>query len=283
MSIRSQFSSPVSLTDALEALAEDDVTVLAGGTDVYPALVGKDLPGHLLDISGIRALQGLRVVERDDGVFLRIGACTSWTAIAEATLGPGFAALQQVATQIGAVQVQNAGTIAGNLCTASPAGDGIPVLLALDARIELQSTRNARVVPMASFITGYRTTARAADELVVAVEIPIRESDHVSAFVKFGTRSHLVISLAMVAASVVRDASDRIVDARVAVGACSAVAQRLESVENRVVAAEPVRIGVDDLSVLSPLDDIRCSARFRRVLVVELVGRALTACGVAVA
>ena len=279
----SRFTTPRSLDVALAELAQAGGCVLAGGTDVYPALVGRELPEQVLDISRIAGLRGLRIVERNDETVMRIGACTTWTDIAQADLRPGFRALRQVARQIGAVQVQNVGTIAGNVCTASPVGDSIPVLLALDATVELQSQRGTRRVPLAAFITGYRTTVRAPDELVVALEVPISPGDHVSSFVRFGTRSHLVISLAMVAVSVARDSANGIVAARVAVGACSPVAVRLTSVESKVAAGTPVRVDDNDLAELAPIDDIRCSAQYRMTLVPELIGRALAACGVEVA
>lgn len=279
----SQFSTPRTLDVALAELAQDGGCVLAGGTDVYPALVGRELPDRVLDISRIAGLRGLSIVERNDETVMRIGACTTWTDIAESDLRPGFRALRQVARQIGAVQVQNAGTIAGNVCTASPVGDSIPVLLALDATVELQSQRGTRRVPLSAFITGYRTTLRAPDELVVALELPISQGDHVSSFVRFGTRSHLVISLAMVAVSVARDSANGIVSARVAVGACSPVAVRLASVESKVVTGATVRVDDSDLAELAPIDDIRCSAQYRTTLVPELIARALEACGVEVA
>jgi len=270
---------PRSLADALTALASGGVTVVAGGTDVYPALVGRDVPAAILDISKIDELHGIATTP--DG--LRIGAGVTWAEVADAGLPPGLLALQQAALQVGAVQVQKAGTVAGNLCTASPAGDGIPALLALDARIELCSARGTRVLPLDEFVTGYRATAKAADELVAAIVIPREATERVSSFVKLGTRAYLVISLAMVAASVGRDDRGRVSSARVAVGACSPVARRLASVEASVLTGEPVRVSAEDLRELSPIDDIRCSANYRLDVVPELVRRALADCGVDVA
>jgi CO/xanthine dehydrogenase FAD-binding subunit len=272
----SRYLSPRSLDDALATLAAGGVTVVAGGTDVYPALVGRDLPADVLDISAVSELQG--IASTPDG--LRIGAGVTWADIAAAALPPGLLALQQAARQVGAVQVQKAGTVAGNLCTASPAGDGIPALLALDARIELASMRGIREMPLDHFVTGYRATAKAADELVTAIVVPREATERISSFVKLGTRAYLVISLAMVAASVGRDDRGRVTSARVAVGACSPVARRLASVEAAVLSGGPVRVATADLHELSPIDDIRCSAAYRLDVVPELVRRALIDCGV---
>lgn len=279
------YATPQSLDAALRLLAAGGVTVMAGGTDVYPMLVGRDLPAAVLDITQIDTLRGITLEHDESGrAWRRVGACTTWADIAHADLGPDLRGLQHAARLVGAAQVQNVATIAGNLCTASPAGDGIPVLLALDAQVELCSLGGTRRLSLSEFITGYRSTARAADELVTGVLMPVADGTSVSSFVKLGTRSHLVISLAMVAASVTRAPDGRVIAARVAVGACSPVAQRLVHLEQRVVAAgaagSVVALMPDDLAVLSPIDDIRCSAEYRREVVPELVRRALGECGV---
>ena len=161
-----------------------------------------------------------------------------------------------------ALQVQNRGTIVGNLCNASPAADGVPNLLALDAVVELASVRGTRRVPVAAFVTGNRATVRAADELVTGLFVPDpaaggRGRRRRSTFLKLGARAYLVISIAMVAAVLVRDADGRITSARVAVGACSAVAQRLAALEAEL-AGRPLAPGIggivrpDHLAVLTP-------------------------------
>lgn len=273
------YRRPTSLDAALAALAHGGPTVVAGGTDVYPALAGRDVPTEVLDISAVTELRGITV--SDDG--LRIGAGVTWNEIASANLPTGLRALQQAALQVGAVQVQKAGTVAGNLCTASPAGDGIPVLLALDARVELRSTRGTRSVPLDEFITGYRSTTKVADELVTAIVVPHEATERVSSFVKLGTRAYLVISLAMVAVAIGRDASGAVSSARIAVGACSPVARRLASVEAAVLRGGAVHVDSELLTELSPIDDIRCSAAYRLDVVPELVRRGLVECGVEVA
>ena len=276
------FESPRTIDAALALLAETPLTILAGGTDVYPLHAGKQSPRAVLDVTRISELHG---IARRDGHW-RIGAATTWTHIAAAELPSGFDGLKSAARQIGARQVQNAGTIAGNLCTASPAGDGIPVLLSLDASVELVSVRGTRTLPLTEFIVDYRRTALEPGEMVVAIHVPEAAADSASSFVKFGTREYLVISLAMVAVSLNRTADGSVSRARIAVGACSPVARRLREVEDRLVSGglshTMTPVTRDDLSGLAPIDDIRCSADYRLDLVPTLVNRALRECGVTV-
>lgn len=268
------FARPSSLSEAVDLLAGGGWRVLAGGTDLYPG-AGARLEGRVLDLTGIADLTGIVA----DGGALRIGAATSWAAIAAADLPPACLALQQAARAVGGRQVQVAGTIGGNLCNASPAADGVPPLLALGAEVELVSDRGLRRLPLADFLQGPRRTALGPGDVLAAVVIPGTGLAGRSAFVKLGARSHLVISIAMVAARLaVRDG--RIVAAAVAVGACSPVAVRLPLVEAALVGA-PVagavgRISAPDVQApLSPIDDVRATASYRREAAVELVRRAV--------
>src|SRR5258705_8414425 len=196
---------PHHLEEALAALARPH-TVLAGGTDFYPARVGRAIDEDVLDIGGIAALRGIMV---DDSGW-RLGATTPWSEFIEAALPPLFDGLKQAAREIGGRQIQNAGTLAGNLCNASPAADGVPCLLTLDAEVEIAGPAGRRVLPLRQFITGVRRTALAPAELVVAIHVPKPDHEARSAFLKLGTRGYLVISIAMAAAVV------EIVDGRVA-------------------------------------------------------------------
>src|ERR1700726_77558 len=149
------YARPSNLDDALGLLAESGARVIAGGTDVYPGAGERPLQADYVDISNISALRGVSV----DGACVRIGAATTWSDLARADLPPAFDALKVAARDVGAVQIQNRGTIAGNLCNASPAADGIPPLLILDASVELASNRGARRLPLSQFITGNRRTS----------------------------------------------------------------------------------------------------------------------------
>ena len=265
---------PTSLNEALQALARP-WTVLAGGTDFYPARVGRAIDDNVLDITAIAALRG--IVAGPDG--WRLGAITTWSELIEAELPPLFNGLKQAAREVGGRQIQNVGTLAGNLCNASPAADGVPPLLALDAEVELAGRAGIRRLPVAAFITGNRRTVLAPGELLVALHVPKPGRLARSAFLKLGARRYLVISIVMAAATLEIEA-DRIVSARIAVGACSAVAQRLPALE-AALAGAPLdrrladRVEAAQLAPLSPIDDVRGSAGYRSDAVVTLLRRLL--------
>jgi CO/xanthine dehydrogenase FAD-binding subunit len=266
---------PTDLAEALAALAQSPLTVLAGGTDFYPARVGRPLDDDILDIGALATLRGIA----DAGDHVRIGAATTWSDIVAAELPAWFAGLKLAAREVGGVQIQNAGTIAGNLCNASPAADGVPPLLTLDAAVELASRRGKRVVPLGDFITGNRRTARRADELMTAVLVPRPHHAARAGFAKLGARKYLVISIVMAAAVLEVDAH-RVAAARVAVGACSAVARRLPALE-AALFGRPCAAGLGalvseaHLAPLSPIDDVRGTAAYRRDAARTVVARLL--------
>ena len=264
---------PATLTEALAGLAAPDLRILAGGTDLYPAVQGAALGGTVMDIAGLPELRGISRV----GGGVRIGACTTWTQVMQADLPPALDALRQAARQVGGWQIQNAGTIGGNLCNASPAADGVPPLLACDAQVELAGPDRTRHVALADFIIGPRRTTLHQGEVVVAVLIPAAGLQGRSVFLKLGSRAHLVISIAMVAARVVvRDGV--VAAAALAVGSASPVARRLPRVEASIVGVPVNRMVIDDTMVaaaLSPIDDVRATAAYRAGAAATLLRRAL--------
>jgi len=275
----SVYLRPKRTEEALERLAAAPLTVLAGGTDHYPARVAKPLGEDILDITALDALRGIR--RTPEG--WRIGATTRWTQIIEARLPPLFDALKQAAREVGGVQIQNSGTLAGNLCNASPAADGVPALLALDAAVELASIRGTRRLALENFILGPRRTARRADELLTAILIAKPRLAARSRFLKLGARRYLVISIAMVAV-VIEIEAERVAAARVAVGACSPVAQRLPALEAALVGAPldeslGARLRAEHLAPLAPIDDPRGTAAYRREAAQILVARCLNMLG----
>jgi xanthine dehydrogenase small subunit len=211
----------------------------------------------------------------EEGGKLRFGALTTWTDLRRAALPPAFAGYQAGAREVGGAQVQNRGTLVGNICTASPAGDGIPCLMTLDAEVELASLSGRRVVPIEGFLAGYRKTVRRPDEIVTALLIPKPAPGARGRFEKLGARNYLVISIVM-AAAVLTISQEGIVEAaRIAVGACTPVAKRLTALENALVARAlddaPDIVATEHFSELAPIDDIRASKEFRRVAAVEAV------------
>ncbi|MBN9487007.1 MAG: FAD binding domain-containing protein [Alphaproteobacteria bacterium] len=268
------YRQPVRLEEALEVLVRP-YTVLSGGTDFYPARVGKAVDEDILDISRIKGLRGIS----SDGTGWRLGATTTWSELLAADLPPLFDGLKQAAREVGGQQIQNAGTLAGNLCNASPAADGVPPLLALDAEVELASRDKVRRLPLSSFIVGNRRTQLLSDELLVAIHVPRSTTQARSSFLKLGARRYLVISIVMAAATL-EIAEDRVQTARIAVGACSAVAQRLPVLEV-ALAGEPLdarlaeKVQRAHLAPLTPIEDVRGSADYRLDVVVTLLRRLL--------
>ena len=274
-----------SVDEALEALANsaDMATpsrprLVAGGTDLYPALGDRPMRHALIDLSKIPELQSIEAAA--DG--WRIGAACRWSSLIKTPLPPCFDGLKAAAREVGSVQIQNAGTVAGNLCNASPAADGVPPLLTLDATVELRSVRGMRRLPLTEFLIGVRQTALAPDEIMTAVHIPHRPSTARSAFLKLGARRYLVISICMVAVMIEPDDQGNVAAAHVSVGACSEVAKRLPELERRLRGAPmdgPVLAAlVDDQACapLFPITDIRAAAAYRMEGARELVRRALT-------
>lgn len=265
---------PHSIEEAVSLMAQTPHLLLAGGTDVFPG-AGRDLKGPILDLTTIPNLRGIR---NEGG--LRIGACTTWTELADATLPSSCRALQQAARQIGGRQIQNVGTVGGNLCNASPAADGVPPLLALDATVELHGPKGSRLLPLADFLLGPRKTSRNPDEILTAIWLPEAALIGRSTFLKLGARAYLVISIAMVAARVHVE-EGTIQSAALAVGSCTASAIRLPGLEEALIGKTPqsaldlirsVQIG----DALSPISDVRATAEYRQWAAADLVRRAVS-------
>lgn len=271
------YSAPSSTPEALAILRDGGPRIIAGCTDFFPSRRTGGQDGNILDITRIDGLRG--IARTAEG--WRVGAATTWSDVARASLPPAFDALKQAARQVGSLQIQNSGTVAGNICNASPAADGIPPLLALDAEVEVASATGSRRVPLWRFVTGVRKIDLAPDEMVVAIHVPTPPAEEAGAFLKLGGRKYLVISIAMVAANVLVE-DGRVARARVAVGACSPVARRLPALEEtlRGVAVADIAglpLGRPDIlfAQLSPIDDTRGSAAYRIDAVAELCRRSV--------
>ncbi len=276
---------PRTIADATAALADmlSDMAnplLVNGGTDVFPAHAGRPLDRPVVDLSAVSGLSGIETGAES----IRIGAGTTWSDIFRAPLPLAFDGLKAAAREVGSIQIQNRGTIGGNLCNASPAADGVPPLLTLEARVEIASRGGTRELPLEDFITGYRSTALKPGEILAAVIVPKPSFTACSAFAKLGARRYLVISILMAAAVVERDRSGTIVKARVAVGAASPVARRLKRLE-RDLAGLPVSVRPSSLltpqhvAELSPIDDVRATARYRLDAALAILGEVLDRAG----
>jgi CO/xanthine dehydrogenase FAD-binding subunit len=286
---------PATLPQALGLIEQyqGNIAFLAGGTDVFPSMVGgpatQACGKRFLDITHIPEVAILAIEPSPTGTVWRIGASVTWAQFLEHTqvaADPLLHALRQASLEIGGVQIQASGTLVGNVCNASPAADGMPCLLALEASVELRSRLGTRVLPLAQFVLGPRRCALQPGEMVTALLVPCATTGAKvgSAFLKLGARKYLLISIAMVAA-LVEQQQGIVTKARVAVGSCSAVAQRLFVLEQRLegLRLEEAQVllaaglSQQDLSGLTPIDDVRASGAYRLHAAGVLAKRALLA------
>ncbi len=265
---------PRTIDEALAHLRTGPGVIVAGCTDYYPDLDGRPPSGRIVDVSAIAEARGIE----DAGDTFRIGALTTWSEIAGAALPPAFDGLRRAAGEIGAVQVQNVATIGGNLCNASPAADGVPPLLTLEASVELRSAAGTRTLALGDFIAGNRRTLLEAGEMMTAVLVPRPAAGAAGAFLKLGGRGQMAISIVMAAALIEAGGDGAVTTARIAVGACSEVARRLEDLEQELIG-RPLEAGLGEvatpphLAPLSPIDDHRGSAEYRLDAALTLVRR----------
>lgn len=269
---------PKSLADAFGArAAHPDYALLAGGTDLMVGILHRPQPVGVIDLFGLSELCSISRRTSAGQKVVRIGAGTTYAELlADAELCASFPLLAASVREIGATQIQARGTMGGNMGTSSPVGDTLPVLLALDARVELGSARGLRQVPYADYCTGYRQTAMAKDELIVAVELPL-PAPEIQFWRKVGTRKAQAISKVMVAASARREAG-LLREVRIAMGAVADRPVRLRVVEGLCegqapseALAETVRGAVAD--AIAPISDIRSTAPYRLLAAQNLAAR----------
>ena len=278
MSIEPPVSSPPDLAAAYAVLsagsADAPVKPIAGGTDLMVSLTGElgPPPDSVVDLWGIEALRGIAI----DGDALTLGALTTYTDVRRSALcREHVPALVEAASTIGAAQIQNRGTLGGNIANASPAGDTLPVLLAADAVIVVGSERGERDVPAADFWTGYRQTALAHDELIVRIRLPLA-AEREMRFRKVGTRRAQAISKVVVAVAWQGDGTWR--DVRVALGSVAATPIRATATEATLEGRPPTPETADAAAEtlageLAPIDDVRSTAEYRRLVAARVLHR----------
>lgn len=268
------YAQPTTLQQALALRANGAPAPIAGGTDIYPAIANGARYAALLDLS--RVAEFARPIEKTDGGW-RMSPHVTWTDIASADLPRQFAGLKAAAIEVGGRQIQNRGTVVGNLCNASPAADGTVALLAMDAAVQLASARNgARTAPLSAFVVGNRRTLCRDDELVVGVRAPDWGPRSAGAFSKLGARRYLVISIVMAGVVLSASADGRIDRAGVAVGACGPKAIRLPAVEEALLGLAtdrpiPPDIAKGKTDALTPIDDVRGAAAYRAAMAPRMV------------
>lgn len=255
---------PENINDAITTLSKGELTIAAGCTDLFPKTQEDSLGRNILDISAIKSLKSI-TIEKE---FRRIGSGVTWTDLENEELPNCYEMLKECSLQVGSRQIQNLGTIGGNLCNASPAADGVPCLLSLDASVELISTNGKRILKLDDFIKGSRNTELKKNEILSAILIPQKTERGHSSFVKLGARKYLVISIAMVACKINLD-GDIISDIAISIGSCSAVARRLGELENTLIGKNVNSDLTQDIynfdykNHISPINDIRGTDAYR--------------------
>jgi CO/xanthine dehydrogenase FAD-binding subunit len=275
--------SPRSLAEALQLLSgTDGLRPIAGGTDVMVQITGElgPPPQRVIDIWHVDELRGVSI---DDG-NLTLGALTTYTQIRASDLvRKHLPALADCAATIGAAQIQNRGTIGGNIVNGSPAGDTLPILLATDAQIVLASEAGGeRTVAAADFWPSYRVTARRPDELVTAVRIPLPRGRQVR-FRKVGTRRAQAISKVVMALAW-REDGGVWRDVRVGIGSVAPTPVRAPDTERVLEGAAPRETTADHAATtiageVHPIDDVRSTADYRRIVTARILHRMLREAG----
>jgi len=277
-------TSPRDLPAAYAVLASGSadapVKPVAGGTDLMVSLTGElaPPPASVVDLWAIEALRGIAI----DGDALTLGALTTYTDVRRSALcREHVPALVEAAATIGAAQIQNRGTLGGNIANASPAGDTLPVLLAADAVIVVGSERGERDVPAGEFWTGYRETALAHDELIVRIRLPLA-AEREMRFRKVGTRRAQAISKVVIAVAWQGDGSWR--DVRVALGSVAATPVRAAATEAALEDRRPTPETADAAAEtlageLAPIDDVRSTAEYRRLVAARVLHRIIRDAG----
>jgi CO/xanthine dehydrogenase FAD-binding subunit len=292
MPVEPPIDTPHNLADAFALLAsastdEAPLTPLAGGTDVMVRLTGEigEPPSRLLDLWRLDELRGIS----SDGGAITLGALTTYTDIRRSVAcREHLPALVEAAATIGAAQIQNRGTLGGNIANASPAGDTLPVLLALDAEIVVGGPRGERTIPAADFWVAYRRTALAPDELVLRIRIPVAGGRE-ARFRKIGTRraqaiSKVVMALAWRERGGSAASARAWSDVRVALGSVADRPIRARATEAILDGAAPTPETADAAAAvlageITPIDDVRSTADYRRAVAARVLHRLIRDAG----
>lgn len=266
---------PNTLAEACDLCAKQpDLIPLAGATDllVHWPLRQSEHDKSYLDLSKLRELR--KITWAADS--LTLGALTTyWDVLQDSRAKSEFPLLCESARQVGAIQIQSRGTWAGNIANGSPAADGVPVLMAYDASVTLTSKSGARSVPLHEYYTGYRKSVRRTDELISTITMPLRKYDF-SVFHKVGARRAQAIT--KIGLAVTREASAA-APWRVVANSVAATVKRCPAIEQLLQSASPIRKPDDFSSAIAadvtPIDDIRSTADYRRTVLARLLYHSL--------
>lgn len=273
------FITPPTLAEACRALNAPGSRPIAGGTDIIPQWRAGRFPvDTLVDLSRLPGLSGIALRDGE----LVIGARTTYTALSDSPLLQAHAPLlADVSGMVGGVQTRNRGTIGGNIANASPAGDTLPPLLALDATVDLAGETSRRSLSLADFLRGPGQTALGRGEVICQVRFAPLHPGAGALFLRLGNRQGMVISIVSVACILEMAADGQVADARIALGAVAPTPIRCAEAE-ALLRGQPLNAGLIDQAAAAaaaaarPIDDVRASAAYRRHGVRVLVRRALT-------
>lgn len=260
--------TPTTLSEACAALASHTAVPIAGATDL---LVHWPLrqPEHDKTYLDLSALSELRTISWKPDALVLGALTTYWDVLNYPQIARAFPLLIDAARQVGAVQIQSRGTWAGNIANGSPAADGVPVLMAYDAKVHLTSHAGTRMVPLSAYYTGYRASVKRPDELITAIEIPKRPYDF-AVFHKVGPRRAQAIT--KVGAAIVHETNG---PWRIVANSAAPTVRRCPAVEQLISSGAPIR-SPDDLRPaamqdITPIDDIRSTADYRMTVFCRLL------------
>ena len=258
------FLQPASLNAAIDLLAQNRGRLLAGGTDFFPALGQMAVRDPLIDIS---RLSELRTISVGAGT-IRLGAACTWSEIVTAPLPSGFDALKEAAREIGSVQIQNRGTIGGNLCNASPAADSVPALVAAAAKAVIVGPKGKRTVAVEEIPVGPGKTSLKKGEIIESIVLPKRPPKSGDAYLRFIPRTEMDIAVVGVGVNVTLDGKGIVTKARVALGAVAPTVRLVPAAAKALIGTKMDKAALDAMAAAcsaacSPIDDKRGTRDFR--------------------
>ena len=276
------YERPGTVEEAVAAMRSGDARALAGGTDLVPQLrEGRRGAGHIIDIKHIPDVTAISVLP-DGGVS--IGAAATATAVARhAAVVARYPAVTQSAQLIGGVQVQNRASLGGNICNAAPSADGVPALICYGARALIAGPAGKREMPVEQIFLGPGRTRLAADELLVAIQLPPAERRSAATYLRFTPRREMDIAVVGSGVWLRLGEDGAIAEARVVLASVAPTPIRAPTAERRLMGERPSRALFEDAGRLAaqdarPISDTRGSADYRRTLVAVLTTRALADC-----
>ncbi|WP_164730993.1 FAD binding domain-containing protein [Anoxybacter fermentans] len=272
--------TPQNINEAIQYLHQygDETTILAGGTDVLVRYYGRlDELGRIMNIYELDELKSIRIVDDE----IEVGSLVTHTQLEESTIILNHAPLlAEAAAEVGSPQIRNRGTIGGNVANSSPAGDTLPPLIALDAKVKLLSLdRGERIIPVSEFFTGPGRNVAKEDELITGFVFPIPKENYRGSFVKLGYRKALAISTVNAAVMLALD-GDVVEDCRIVLGAVAPTPVRVKLTEE-ILKGNPITDQILESAMnqlvqeISPISDLRGSSKYRLNMAKVLVVRAI--------